>query len=272
MGRRLNLLCRRVNGMIWQNIPLVPNPLLASAALRKTVGSRNALCYKPDMNQLLETDLYGPIKALFEANGFEVKAEIGASDVVALRAGEDPVIIELKLGFSLTLLHQAVARQAMTERVYVAVPKWKGKAGWRTFKRNTGLCRRLGLGVIAVDVVSGAADIRCDPAPYVPRKSKAKKLALKAAFERRKGDPNLGGTQRRALVTSYRQEAQRCAFYLLDHGPSKGADVAKSLAVAHATRLMAENYHGWFVRVKRGIYDLSDEGREMAKDLKAPKE
>ena len=74
MGRRLNLLCRRVNGMIWQNIPLVLNPLLASAALRKTVGSRNALCYKPYMNQLLETDLYGPIKALFEANGFEVKA------------------------------------------------------------------------------------------------------------------------------------------------------------------------------------------------------
>ena len=48
--------------------------------------------------------------------------------------------------------------------------------------------------------------------------------------------------------------------------------MAKSLAVAHATRLMAENYHGWFVRVKRGIYDLSDEGCEMAKGLKAPKE
>ena len=31
------------------------------------------------MNQLLETDLYGPIKALFETEGFEVKAEIGAS-------------------------------------------------------------------------------------------------------------------------------------------------------------------------------------------------
>ena len=272
MGRRLNLLCRRVNGMIWQNIPLVLNPLLASAALRKTVGSRNALCYKPNMNQLLETDLYGAIKALFEANGYEVKAEIGTSDVVAVRAGEDPVIIELKLGFSLTLLHQAVARQSITERVYVAVPKWKGKAGWKTFKRNTGLCRRLGLGVIAVDIASGAADIRCEPARYLPRKLKAKKVALKAAFERRKGDPNLGGTQRSTLVTSYRQEAQRCAFYVLIHGPSKGADVAKSVAVAHATRLMAENYHGWFIRIARGIYDLSEQGREMAKDLKASKE
>ena len=51
------------------------------------------------MNQLFEIDLYGPIRALFEAEGFAVKAEIGVSDVVAIRAGEDPVIIELKLGF-----------------------------------------------------------------------------------------------------------------------------------------------------------------------------
>ena len=76
---------------------LVLNRLLASAAVRKVIGSRNAVCYKPDIKPLLETDLYGPIKALFEANGFEVKAEIGASDVVVVRAGEDPVIIELKL-------------------------------------------------------------------------------------------------------------------------------------------------------------------------------
>lgn len=220
-----------------------------------------------DMDQLLETDLYVPIKELFEAQGFEVKAEIGTSDVVALRADEDPVIIELKLGFSLTLLHQAVARQSITEQVYVAVPKWKGKAGWKAFKRNIGLCRRLGLGVIAVDIAGNAADIRCDPAAYVPRKSKTKRAALRAAFERRRGDPNIGGAQRGAIVTSYRQEAQRCALFLQVQGPSKGADVAKSLGVKGATRLMADNYHGWFMRVSRGVYDLSHDGEEMLHSL-----
>ncbi|XXK36092.1 DUF2161 domain-containing phosphodiesterase [Rhodobacteraceae bacterium nBUS_22] len=224
------------------------------------------------MEKLLETDLYGPVKALFEARGFEVKGEIGASDIMAVRADDDPVIIELKLGFSLTLLHQAIARQSITERVYVAVPKWKGKAGWRAFKRNIGLCQRLGLGVIAVDVAGNGADIRCDPAPFFLRKSKSKKAALRAAFERRKGDPNRGGAMRSKLVTSYRQEAQRCALYLLSHGPSKGADVAKSVEVAHATRLMADNYHGWFVRIGRGIYDLSQAGREKVIDLGAQKE
>ena len=78
---------------------------------------------------MAETDLYAPVKAWLEARGFEVKAEVGAADVVAVKAGEEPVIIELKTSFSLVLLQQAVARQAVTDAVYVAVPRWKGRAG-----------------------------------------------------------------------------------------------------------------------------------------------
>ena len=97
-----------------------------------------------------ETDLYLPVKAWLEGQGFEVKAEVGAVDVMACRAGEDPVIVELKVGFSLTLLQQAVARQRVSDSVYVCVPRWKGKSGWRTFKGNVGLCKRLGVGVLSV--------------------------------------------------------------------------------------------------------------------------
>ena len=46
-----------------------------------------------------ETDLYLPVKAWLEGQGFEVKAEVGAVDVMACREGEDPVIVELKVGF-----------------------------------------------------------------------------------------------------------------------------------------------------------------------------
>ena len=49
-------------------------------------------------------------------------AEIGAVDVVACRGAEEPLLIELKTGFSLSLIHQAVARQAITDTVYVAAP------------------------------------------------------------------------------------------------------------------------------------------------------
>ena len=85
------------------------------------------------MGKMAETDLYAPVKAWLEARGFEVKAEVGAADVVAVKDGEEPVIIELKTSFSLVLLQQAVARQAVTDAVYVAVPRWKGRAGWKAF-------------------------------------------------------------------------------------------------------------------------------------------
>ncbi|MCB1331644.1 MAG: hypothetical protein KDK28_20250, partial [Maritimibacter sp.] len=70
-----------------------------------------------------ETDLYAPVKAHLEAAGYEVKAEVGPADVVGV-AGDAVVVVELKAGFSLKLLQQAVARQAVSDAVYVAVPRW----------------------------------------------------------------------------------------------------------------------------------------------------
>ena len=37
-----------------------------------------------------ETDLYPPVKALLEGQGYEVKGEVGAADIVACRGDEDP--------------------------------------------------------------------------------------------------------------------------------------------------------------------------------------
>ncbi|WP_197917557.1 DUF2161 domain-containing phosphodiesterase [Thiosulfatihalobacter marinus] len=211
------------------------------------------------MSQLRETDLYGPVKGWLEARGFEVKAEVGAADVVACRAGEDPVIVELKLGFSLTLLQQAVARQAVTEAVYVAVPRWKGRAGWKAFRGNLGLCRRLGLGVVTVRPADGAVEVHADPGPFQPRRSTARRGRLLSAFARLEGDPNTGG-MRGERVTVYRQDALRCAAYLMENGASKGAVVARETGVAGATAMMRANHYGWFEKVETGIYMLSDAG------------
>ncbi|WP_420568473.1 DUF2161 domain-containing phosphodiesterase [Thalassovita sp.] len=214
------------------------------------------------MAKISETDLYDPVKRFFQALGYEVKSEIGAADVVVMRAGEPPVIIELKTGFSLTLLQQAVARQALTDQVYVAVPRWKGRTGWRAFKGNVGLCKRLGLGVITVKLDTAEVQVHHDPAPFRPRKIKRRQDTLMKEFERRQGDPNQGGAVRKGLVTSYRQEALRCAAYLAEHGPSKGSLVAKGAEVAKATTMMRDNHYGWFTKVSVGTYDLSDAGRE----------
>lgn len=216
------------------------------------------------MPKIAETDLYPPVKSYLQALGFETKAEIGPADVVACRPGKDPVIVELKLGFSLALLHQAVARQSLSDSVYVAVPRWKGRAAWKTFKANVGLCKRLGLGVMSVDVQAGEVKVHADPTSYTPRKSARRKATLLSEFERRRGDPNQGGTNGK-IVTAYRQEALRCAKYLAKQGPSKGCDVAKGAKVEHATRMMRSNHFGWFASVSRGVYELTAQGQKAAK-------
>jgi len=204
-----------------------------------------------------ETELYDPVKGWLETLGYEVKSEVGPADVVGVREGADPVVVELKVGFSLTLLQQAAARQAVTDTVYVAVPRWAGKAGWRAFKGNIGLCKRLGLGVLSVRLNDGFVQVHCDPVPFVPRKSKVKKTRLLGEFAKRVGDPNKGGT-RGKVVTAYQQEAERCRAYLRDHGPTKGSVVAQSADAPRATTIMRDNHYGWFENVERGVYAAVD--------------
>lgn len=213
------------------------------------------------MSGMRETELYAPVKAWLEARGYDVKGEVGAADVVAVKPGEAPLIVELKTGFSLQLLQQAVARQAVSDAVYVAVPRWKGKAGWRSFKGNVGLCKRLGVGVLSVKLSEGEVRAHCDPVPFRPRKSKVKRAALLKEFEAREGDPNSGGMARETIMTAYRQGALRCAGYLAGAGPSKGAVVAREADVARATTMMRDNHYGWFERLGLGLYGLSPAGR-----------
>ncbi|MEO0980303.1 MAG: hypothetical protein AAFY24_23775, partial [Pseudomonadota bacterium] len=71
------------------------------------------------MGRILETELYQPVKSFLADQGYEVKAEVGAADIVACRGDEDPVIVELKTGFTLGLFHQAIARPTVTDAVYV---------------------------------------------------------------------------------------------------------------------------------------------------------
>lgn len=212
-----------------------------------------------------ETELYEPVKTYLERQGYTVKAEVGAADVVAIRGSEPPVIVELKTGFSLTLFHQCVARQAITDDVYLAVPRQSGKRYQKALKDNKMLARRLGLGVITVRLSDGRVEVHHDPAPYSPRRSKQRQRKLLREFERLQGDPNMGGATRHGIVTGYRQDALRCAAYLAETGPSKGSHVARAAAVKTATRIMADNHYGWFERVRTGIYQLTDQGSEGLK-------
>ena len=225
------------------------------------------------MAKLRETDLYPPIKAYLEAQGYDVKSEVAGADVMAMREDDpDPVIVEMKTGMNLTLVQQGVARQAMTDWVYLAVPTLKGR---KALTGHLSLCRRLGLGLITVRARDGHVHVHCDPAPFVPRGSKPRKGRLLREFQRRVGDPNAGGSVGVKLVTAYRQDALRCAAVLQAQGPLRGAEVARVAGVPNATTLMRDDHYGWFERVERGVYALTPKGAEErgqfdAGDLIAP--
>ena len=212
----------------------------------------------------LESDLYAPVKALLEGQGYVVKGEVRGCDVVGVRAAEPPVIVELKRVFGLGLVLQGVDRLAASDRVYLAVGQWPKRM--RNVKK---LCRRLGLGLMVV--VAERADIVLDPVPYRPRLDKRKAGRLLGEHARRVGDPNRGGsTTRVPMMTAYRQEALRCAELLANNGPMKLAALRTAAAAPRAATILQQDVYGWFERVERGVYTVSPAGRRGLETFARP--
>jgi len=223
---------------------------------------------------LKETDLYAPIKAYLESQGYEVKAEVCACDVVGVRGDEPPVIVELKTGFTLSLLLQGVDRLAVSDQVYLAfaVSEVVAKNSlWRkSGKEIKKLCRRLGLGLITVQINQTRDDfveVHLDPLPYTPRKNKKRQSQLLREFEQRVGDPNQGGITRRSIITAYRQDALRCLHHLGKNGPTKLADLRAATGVMRAAGILQNNHYSWFERVGRGVYQITPKGIQAMQEF-----
>lgn len=213
---------------------------------------------------LRETDLAAPVVAFLEAQGYAVKSEVGACDLVAVRGAEPPVIVELKRRFSLDLLLQGVDRLAMTDAVYLAFPAESAGDAWKRRRRSLlKACRRLGLGVLVLRASPDAGYAvlpELDPLPYRPRIDGRRRGRLLKEFANRVGDPNTGGSSRVKIVTAYRQDALRLAAALSDGGPRPVGALRPLALSVPAARLLQQNVYGWFERERRGHYRLSPAG------------
>lgn len=198
---------------------------------------------------MAETDLYLPVKRHLEAQGYSVKAEVKGCDAVAIRGTEHPVIVELKQSLSLALLYQAVDRLTITDHVYVAVARPKRGVTADATK----LCRRLGLGLIVV-TTAGSIEVLADPVPYTPRANTKRRGLLLKEFNARAGDPNIGGSTRKPLMTAYRQDALKCQAFLMANGPASPKAIKAATAVDRAANILRDNVYGWFEKVERGVY------------------
>jgi hypothetical protein len=209
-----------------------------------------------------EAALYGPVKRFLENSGFEVKGEVNGCDLVACRGDEPPVIVELKLRFTLALVLQGIDRLAISERVYLAVPRPPRRARGLSPEAPgvRRLCRRLGLGRFLVGRRSGTIAILEEPLPYRPRRSADRSARLLDEFTRRTGDGNIGGRNRTPIMTAYREDALRCASALVG-GPMPLKALRAATGVTDAAAILQRDVYGWFRRLGRGIYELTEAGQ-----------
>ena len=207
----------------------------------------------------LETSLYKPVKRFLEGLGFEAKGEICSCDVVALDQGEPAalVICELKLSFTLELLLQAVDRSAACDEVWLAVRASVRGRGRENDSRVKKLCRLCGFGLLSV-FSSGRVEVLVEPVPWKPRHDSRRRSKIVAEHRKRRGDPASGGSTRAPIMTAYRQQALACAAAMAQ-SPARPRDLKP--AAPDAPKILQNNVYGWFERVERGVYGLTDAGK-----------
>ncbi|MCR6498331.1 DUF2161 domain-containing phosphodiesterase [Shinella sp. CPCC 101442] len=208
----------------------------------------------------METSLYLPVKGFLEKAGYVVKGEIGGCDLVGLSEDDPPVVVvcELKMTFNLELILQAVDRAAVSDEVWIAAKVSAKGRGREADKRYRDLCRRLGIGMLGISDAGDVSVIVGSVTP-MPRTNPKRRSRLMREHQKRRGDPALGGSTRTPLMTAYRQQALGCAVTLVD-GPLRVRDIRAS--VPEAGKILQSNVYGWFERVDRGVYGLTDAGRE----------
>lgn len=226
--------------------------------------------------ELLEEDLYGPVKKYLEALGYEVKGEVKNCDITALRDGE-LIVVELKRGFTLELIYQAMDRQRIADGVYVAVPLPKRGYMAPHIREMEGLCRRLELGLIYIGFTEKGipqVDVAVHPKEAVqPRRDKKRRLAVIREHESRTGSSNTGGVTRRKILTAYKEQALSVVRILQENGPMQALDVRKAGGPINTTSILNRNVLGWFSRESsagssRYLYQVTSKGVAALEEYK----
>lgn len=215
-----------------------------------------------------EVELYAPIKQYFVLKGYEVKAEVNHCDMVAIHneTGET-IIVEMKKTFTLALLLQGMERQRLGATVYLAIERNRKKSGAvnQRFGDLTELCRRMELGLLTVTFFKTKApviEVLCEPGDEPLRGNRVRKgKRLLQEFRERSGDYNVGGSQGRKLVTSYREKALRCALSLQQLDIASPKQISESSGVANVGNILRDNHYAWFQKVERGKYSLTKTGQ-----------
>ena len=214
------------------------------------------------MTDFKETDLYEPIRAFLEEEGYQVQAEVKDCDIAAVKDGQ-LVIVELKKAFNLKLVYQGLERQSLTEQVFVAIPRPKKGAREKAWKDMLKLLKRLELGLltVALDSPLKTVDVVLEPSDSIAWKNRKKREKLQAELENRQVDGNVGGMTCRKIMTAFREKSIRLACLLEREGQISTASL-RERGLEDYIGILVKNYDKWFKRVEKGVYALSEKGQE----------
>lgn len=211
-----------------------------------------------------ETELYPHVKKWFENAGFTVHAEVKDCDLTAVK-DKELIIAEFKRGLTIELLLQAVARQKSAEKVYVVIQKPAVK--YRKLLDILYILKKLDLGLLLVDFEEAEnAVVEEALAPgqsfRVNKSSRKRRMILKES-QLRATDGNSGGSNQKKLLTLYRERSVFIACCLEKFGELSPEDLRKLGSSKRKTgSILSANFYGWFVRIKRGLYGLSEDGKK----------
>jgi hypothetical protein len=100
-----------------------------------------------------------------------------------------------------------------------------------------------------------------DPLPYQNRKhGKSRRQVIKEIADR-SGEYNIGGSTRVKLITAYRENAILVATCLERLGQASPRGLRQLGTGDKTPAILSSNHYGWFQRVDRGVYSITDQGR-----------
>lgn len=222
---------------------------------------------KHKTGKLYETHLYQPIQNYFIQRDYEVYGEVNHCDLIAVKENE-LIIVELKLNLSVELLVQATIRQRLSDLVYIAIPKPNYSLFSKKWKNICYLIRRLELGLIIVSLErnNDQVEIKIPPSSFDRKKSmersRNKRSQLLKELRGRHGDHNIGGSHNTKIMTAYKENCIHIACCLEHFGPLS-PKALRHLGTGEKTlSILNKNYNGWFNRIRRGTYTISELGKK----------
>lgn len=218
------------------------------------------------MNKFKEIDLYEPIKSYFIKKGYKIQAEVKNCDIVCLYE-EKLIVIEMKKSFNLKLVYQAMDRKIFSDAVFIAIkrPKYFNK---KEFNHMLSILKALDIGLItvALDSPLKRVDIIFEPNYKNLYKRSRKRDIILNEIQRRNLDLNIGGsTKKEEILTAYREQSIFLCCILKNFKKGKASDIKKIFNIENPSYILRNNHYGYFKRIERGIYSLSEKGEEMLK-------